>query len=177
MGHENEYTFEDANDHKVKKSKFSGVGSFIWNSRTKEFLGRDGASWGKVSLFYAIFYLGLGSFFIGMLAVFIQIMPKDKPTYYGESSVMNSRGLNPGLGFRPQVDVEDSLIYYNPQVYEDSTQGHKKYVRNLKNFLDASELSCFSAILSPPPPTPGHVFPLGGKLSFQHVCSFIPPFF
>lgn len=137
MGHENEYTFEESNDHKVKKSKFSGVGSFIWNSRTKEFLGRDGASWGKVSLFYAIFYLGLGSFFIGMLAVFIQIMPKDKPTYYGESSVMNSRGLNPGLGFRPQVDVEDSLIYYNPQVYEDTTQGHKKYVRNLKNFLDA----------------------------------------
>ena len=138
MGHD-EYTFDDHNDHKVKAK--GGIGAFIWNSRTKEFLGRDGASWGKVSLFYAIFYLGLGSFFIGMLAVFIQIMPKDKPTYYGESSVMNSRGLNPGLGFRPQIDVEDALILYNPQVYEDNTQGHKKFVRNLKVFLENSEHS------------------------------------
>lgn len=137
MGQENEYVFEDGASG-PKKSKLGGVGKFIWNSRTKEFCGRDGASWGKVSLFYAIFYLGLGSFFIGMLAVFFQVMPKDKPTYYGESSIMNGRGckLNPGLGFRPQTDVEDTLIRFDPTVAENKDNGYTKQTKNLQNFLD-----------------------------------------
>lgn len=136
---QDEYVFDDAQNSKAKKSALAGIGGFIWNSRTKEFCGRDGASWGKVSLFYAIFYFCLGSFFIGMLAVFIQIMPKDKPTYYGETSVMNTRGysVNPGLGFRPQLDVEDALIYYNPEVLEDAVLGHKKFAKSLNNFLHA----------------------------------------
>ena len=96
---------------------------------------------GKVSLFYAVFYLCLGSFFVGMLAVFVQIMPKDKPTYYGESSTMNARGINPGLGFRPQIDPEDHMIVFNPKIAESPNYGYKKYVKNLKNFLDASKNS------------------------------------
>ncbi len=92
---------------------------------------------GKVSLFYAVFYACLGSFFVGMLAVFVSFMPRDRPTYYGESSTMNIRGLNPGLGFRPQIDVEDHQIVYNPIVKEDQKLGHRKYLYNLKNFLDA----------------------------------------
>jgi hypothetical protein len=44
-----EYTFDDAN--KKKESKLSGIGTFIWNSETKEFCGRDGASWGRASFF------------------------------------------------------------------------------------------------------------------------------
>lgn len=135
MVREEEYVFED-------KKKEGGFGKFLWNSRTKEFLGRDGASWAKVSMFYAIFYLILGSFFVGMIAVFYQIMPKDRPTYYGPSSVMASRsakdgGANPGLGFRPQVDVEDWLIRYQPMLSNDDKYGMQKYIRNVNNFLDA----------------------------------------
>jgi len=126
-----EYRF----DHDEEKK--GGIGKFIWNSETREFCGRDGASWGKVSLFYAIFYACLGSFFVGMLAVFVSFMPRDKPTYYGESSTMNIRGLNPGLGFRPQIDVEDHQIVYNPIVQDDLKLGRRKYFDNLKNFLDA----------------------------------------
>lgn len=138
MVQETEYQFDDEHkSQKPKESAVAGLVKFIWNSETKEFCGRDGASWGKVSLFYAIFYACLGSFFIGMLAVFVAIMPKDKPTYYGESSTMSARGVNPGLGFRPQVDVEDSTIHFNPTVYEGK-HGHKPFFRNLKNFLDAS---------------------------------------
>ena len=74
-----------------------------------------------------------------MLAVFFQIMPKDRPTYFGESGTIASRKLNPGLGFRPQVDVEDNLISFNPQIGEDEKKGYKKYVKNLQNFLDASK--------------------------------------
>lgn len=134
MAREEEYVFD--NEHK-KKSKLAGLGKFIWNSRTKEFCGRDGASWAKVSLFYAIFYTCLGSFFVGMIAVFMQIMPWDRPTYIGEDSVMAMRGLNPGLGFRPQIDVEDSMIKYNPSIVDEKDLGYKKQVSNLKNFLDA----------------------------------------
>jgi len=139
MVQETEYHFDDdatQNGKKAKVSAMAGFGKFIWNSETKEFCGRDGASWGKVSLFYAVFYACLGSFFIGMLAVFMAQMPKDKPTYYGQSSTMNARGVNPGLGFRPQIDVEDSLIYYNPMIFEAS-RGYIPFVQNLKNFLNA----------------------------------------
>ena len=126
---EQEFVFEDT------KKEEGGILKFLWNGDRKEFLGRDGASWAKVSLFYAIFYTCLGSFFVGMLAVFMVQMPKDKPTYYGESSTMSARGVNPGLGFRPQVDVEDHLIMYDPAVYDSPTRGYKQYVRNLENFL------------------------------------------
>lgn len=114
-----------------------GIGKFIWNSDTKEFLGRDGASWGKISIFYAIFYAGLGAFFVGMLSIFMHFMPRDKPAYYGTESTMNIRGLNPGVGFRPQIDVEDLLIMYNPAVNFDDRLGHKKYADNVQNFLEA----------------------------------------
>lgn len=134
MGEETEFRFEET--AKPKKNAMKEFGKFLWNSETKEFCGRDGASWGKVSLFYAIFYLCLGSFFVGMLAVFVQIMPTDKPTYFGESGTISSRGLNPALGFRPQIDVENNLISFNPTEAEGKN-GYKKLVRNLGNFLDA----------------------------------------
>ena len=133
---EQEFTFEDSHG---KKEESGGFLKFLWNSETREFLGRDGASWAKVSVFYAIFYTCLGSFFVGMLAVFMHQMPKDKPTYYGESSTMNARGINPGLGFRPQIDVEDSLISFNPLIIDNQKNGYSQYVRNLENFLNASK--------------------------------------
>lgn len=129
---EQEYHF----DSEPKKSGAAGICNFIWNSNTKEFCGRSGASWAKVSLFYSIFYAMLGAFFIGMLAVFFQIMPLDKPTYYGEESTMAQKGLNPGLGFRPQIDVEDNLITFNPQTYDNAGTGYKQYFDNLKIFLE-----------------------------------------
>jgi sodium/potassium-transporting ATPase subunit beta len=137
---EEKYVFHDDEDRGNKtgfKSKLDGFLEFVWNSRTKEFLGRDGASWAKVSLFYGVFYLLLGGFFIGMLSVFFYMTPTDKPTYYGVSSIMNSRTatLNPGLGFRPQIDPEDNLIKYNPLIDDDKDFGLQKYVKNLRIFL------------------------------------------
>ena len=155
LSHQNENPIEK------KKSNLSGFGKFIWNSSKREFCGRDGASWGKhmfiikmfikkkkfyfskfskakISLFYVVFYSLLGLFFIGLLAVFAAVMPLDKPTYYGEESVMNQAILNPGLGFRPQIDVEDNFIHYNPNIYEKSNKGFKQYVENLNHFLESS---------------------------------------
>ena len=89
-----------------------------------------------MSLFYAVFYFFLASFFVGMLAIFANIMPENVPTYYGESGTIALNGLNPGLGFRPQVNVEMNLISFNPKV-EEGDNGYKKYVHNLQNFLDS----------------------------------------
>jgi hypothetical protein len=52
---------------------------------------------------------------------------------------MNIRGLNPGLGFRPQIDVEDHLIAFNPLSKSNENNGYEKYVNNLNNYLEASE--------------------------------------
>lgn len=82
-------------------------------------------------------------------------MPWDKPTYYAESSIMNQAGfgfglgfkLNPGLGFRPQMDVEDSLIRYNPGMLESTTgYGFKQYVDHLKHYLSLSITFLFIGI-------------------------------
>jgi sodium/potassium-transporting ATPase subunit beta len=141
---DNEYVFENNHEVKVKhgrKSKLGMVMSLIWNPKTREFCGRDGVGWFRLSVFYAAFYFCLASFFIGMLAVFMQIMPTDRPSYYGDDSIMNARGcpLNPGMGFRPQIDVEDSLIMYDPSVGNDDelAKGYKRQTRNLKIFLES----------------------------------------
>ena len=71
-----------------------------------------------------------------MLAVFMQIMPVDKPTYYGESGTIARKGLNPGLGFRPQVNVESHLISYKP-----GSKNAQEHANNLQNFLDKCKMN------------------------------------
>ena len=98
-----------------------GFLEFIWNSKEKEFLGRDGASWGKICFFYFIFYAILGGFFIGMLAIFNLTLDTTHPRYYDRTSTMyiakdyesGKKSVNPAIGFRPQTDPEGSLIMYS----------------------------------------------------------------
>ena len=117
------------------KHGFKSFGKFMYDSESKECMGRDGASWARVSLCYALFYLGLGTFFVALLAVFVATLSFQVPTYYNEKSVMASVSrINPGLGFRPQIDPEDGLIAYN--VAADDTQ-LRNLVRSLNLFLGA----------------------------------------
>jgi hypothetical protein len=97
----------------------------------------------KISFFYFIFYTFLGGFCFGMFGVFYAVTPKDVPKFYGQSSIMNSRShsLNPGLGFRPQIDPEDHIINFHPLVYNEDKIGSLKYIRNLELFLEDSK--CF----------------------------------
>ena len=78
-----------------------------------------------------------------MLGVFMQVMPRDKPTYYGESGTIAVKGLNPALGFRPQIDVESHAISLNldkgKNLDSDNFNDSQKYVRNLASFLNASK--------------------------------------
>ena len=109
-------------------------GLFMYNPETKECIGRDGASWAKVSVCYMVFYAGLASFFIALMGVFLATMSFKVPTYYNEKSVMGTvKRINPGLGFRPQIDPEDSLIAFNVAADDDQ---QRYLVRSLNLFLD-----------------------------------------
>jgi len=90
-----------------------GFKKFLWNPETSEFLGRTGASWLKITIFYIIFFAGLAAFFGLMLWIFYQTLDPTKPKWIGEDGLI---GSNPGVGFRPMPDqdknVESTLIWY-----------------------------------------------------------------
>jgi sodium/potassium-transporting ATPase subunit beta len=115
-------------------SRLSGLGSALYNSKRKEFLGRDGAGWGKLGVFYFFFYLGLAGFFCAMLAVFMALSPSDRPRYYSESSRMRTRShpLSPGLGFRPQPEVDKNLILVKKHSSKDQ---ENPFAKNLDQYL------------------------------------------
>lgn len=54
-------TFKE-NKGQYIKNIFKSIGKFIWNPKTKEFLGRDGESWSK--FFKNEFYHEFSLFFI-----------------------------------------------------------------------------------------------------------------
>ncbi|CAF0915005.1 unnamed protein product [Rotaria sp. Silwood1] len=106
----------------------------LYNSKRKQLLGRDGAGWTKLGVFYFFFYLGLAGFFCAMLAVFMALSPRDRPRYYSESSRMATRSnpLSPGLGFRPQPEADKNII-----IVDNSTEREKPniYVKSLEQYL------------------------------------------
>ncbi|UJR36661.1 hypothetical protein I4U23_029378 [Adineta vaga] len=114
--------------------RLSGLGNALYDSKRREFLGRDGAQWGKLGVFYFFFYIGLAGFFCAMLAVFMALTPRDHPYYTSHDSRMKTRSnpLSPGLGFRPQPDVERNLIELKKNGYDNET---KRYVESLNKYL------------------------------------------
>lgn len=114
---------------KTFKQRLGEIGQEIYNKEYREFLGRDAKAWFKLSLFYFIFYLILAGFFILMLYIFFLMLDKKVPTYFNKKSVMNYAGVNPGLGFRPQIDPENDLIVI-------SEAESSKYIRSLELFLE-----------------------------------------
>lgn len=110
---------------------------FLYDPNTREVIGRDGLSWTKISLFYFGFYIWLGSFFVAMLAVFASTLSDRTPRYFFDTSIMSSgkdevngwQRINPGLGFRPQINPESSLIYY-------SIKSNKQHTKLVKDSLD-----------------------------------------
>jgi sodium/potassium-transporting ATPase subunit beta len=89
---------------------------------------------GQIRCFLLFFYLGLAGFFCAMLAVFMALSPRDRPRYFSESSSMRTRSnpLSPGLGFRPQPEVDKNLIL----VQKNAPFGTPSpYVKNLDQYL------------------------------------------
>ncbi|CAF1151442.1 unnamed protein product [Adineta steineri] len=115
-------------------SKLSGLGSAVYDSKRKQFLGRDGAGWGKLGVFYFFFYIGLAGFFCAMLAIFMAFTPRDHPRYTTDESRMETRSnpLAPGLGFRPQPDVDKNLIFLDKT---SDNEGKSPYAESLDQYL------------------------------------------
>lgn len=115
----------------------------IYNPQYREFMSRDCLAWFKLSLCYFIFYFLLASFFVMLLALYYTFKIDTKtPNLFYKESVMHYKGINPGLGFRPQVDVETELIKVNANESKNNFQSIDlflaKYDQNkLKNFTGA----------------------------------------
>jgi len=118
---------------------------FLWNPEKKEVCGRDGESWAKISLFYACFYMCLAGLFAVMVAIFMAIIDKRIPTYHNEFSVMWQQkvevthvGVNPGLGFRPQLDPQTTLIRIKSSEKNLShPYSYMRYKNSMDDFLSS----------------------------------------
>jgi len=95
-------------------------------------LNKDAAGWFKLAICYFIFYVFLASFFVLMLVIFYQIVDPKKPTYYNKESVMNYKIVNPGLGFRPQLNPESEMIRVNLEKLPEN-------LKSLEIFLEKYE--------------------------------------
>lgn len=121
---------------KTFKEKLSDITSDIYNSETRELLNRDGKDCFQLSCFYSIFFFTLSAAFVGLLAIFYQTLDLNVPTYYNQDSVMNQKQVNPALGFRPQYNPEDALIYVN---LSDTARYEEEHIQSLIYFLDEYE--------------------------------------
>ena len=118
------------------KDRLSEIGREFYNAEYREFLSRDAKSWFKLSVFYSLYFLFLAAFFSLLLYIFYLTIDPVKPTYYNKESVMDYKKVNPGLGFRPQVDPEAELVKVdttNPKELND------KYLSLYKLFLEKYE--------------------------------------
>jgi len=103
---------------------------WLWDTETKQFLGRTGGSWLKILVFYIIFYICLAAFWALCLFIFYQTIDPHQPKWkLSESRI----GTNPGLGFRPRppdTKIESTLIWFtsgsqgNYQHWVDDLEKH-----------------------------------------------------
>lgn len=121
-------------DSRTIKERTDDFISQFYNSEYRELFSKDAMAWLKLSAFYCVFYLWLAAFFCFMLFMFwvIRIRGQSLPVYYNTESVMNYKVVNPGLGFRPQLDPESDLIHIR------STEAESN-IKSLENFLEKYE--------------------------------------
>lgn len=121
------------NPYNISQEPFlARVKKFAYNSETGAFFGRTPSSWGKIGLFYIIFYICLACLFAVCMWVFFLTLDPRIPTWRLDESLI---GTNPGLGFRPMPNDPNSLstlIWYQGTAEKD----YKYWTNTLREFLD-----------------------------------------
>ncbi|KAK0088506.1 hypothetical protein PV325_011807 [Microctonus aethiopoides] len=115
-----------------EKPPSQSVKSFIYNPETRAFMGRTFSSWGKIGLFYTIFYGVLAALVAICFWGFFQTIDPRRPKWQLDRSII---GTNPGLGFRPmpsEDNVESTLIWFKGSDREN----YKYWVDSLTTFLE-----------------------------------------
>ncbi|KAF3840702.1 hypothetical protein F7725_006564 [Dissostichus mawsoni] len=123
---------------KMAKDGDNGWKEYVWNPRTREFLGRTASSWGLILLFYLVFYIFLAGMFCLTMYVMLQTLDDHKPKWQDRLStpVQCLRVLTPsplsltGMVIRPKAD-EYYEITYNTQ----KTESWDMYAQTLDKFL------------------------------------------
>jgi hypothetical protein len=65
---------------------------FIYNKEQQTMFGNTSSSWIKISIYYIFFYVCLGLFYSGMVAVFGAIVSRQSPRYLYTNNQMNIDG-------------------------------------------------------------------------------------
>ncbi|MEQ2273025.1 hypothetical protein XENORESO_020240 [Xenotaenia resolanae] len=107
---------------------------FVWNPRTREFLGRTASSWGLIILFYIIFYLFLGGLFALTMYIMLQTLDDHKPTWQDRLST-------PGLVIRPHADEAFEIVYsiQKTESWDMYAQALDKFLSPYNNTLQAQK--------------------------------------
>jgi len=121
-----EYQPSDAKNS--KKSGLTAAREYVYNPRDKTFFGRTGSSWGKIGVFYLVYYSCLAAFFAICLMIFFQTMETTRPKQTGMDSLIKG---NPGMAFRPMPKVSSTLIKFK----QGEPDTYRKYVDNIKILL------------------------------------------
>ncbi|GBP78451.1 hypothetical protein EVAR_52256_1 [Eumeta japonica] len=113
-----------------KRSLKHRISKSIHDKDTGTVFGRTGKDWGKLFLFYLIFYAVLaGLFAICMAALLLLVVNPRIPNLQLERSVI---GTSPGLGFRPlPADVRSTFISFKGTSYDS----YKYWKTQLTEFL------------------------------------------
>jgi len=100
----------------MRKPKQESFGTFLYNKAEGTVMGRTGSSWGKIGVFYVIFYSFLAVFFSINMAVFYQTLDTEVMPTYTPGAEGGSILQNAALGYRPLPmadNIESTLVWFN----------------------------------------------------------------
>ncbi|XP_011309903.1 sodium/potassium-transporting ATPase subunit beta-2 [Fopius arisanus] len=107
------------------------IKNFLYNPLTGAFLGRTPSRWGKIGIFYLIFYGVLAALVAICYCAFSTTLDPRIPKWQLERSII---GTNPGMGFRPMPpadNVESTLIWFKGT----NASNYDYWIQSLKAFL------------------------------------------
>ncbi|CAH8495230.1 unnamed protein product [Schistosoma rodhaini] len=106
------------------------IPTWVYDPKNKTLFGRTCCSWTLCILFYLVYYVCLATFFTCLLWLVLYCnAPENQPARTGAQSLLD---FKPGLGFRPLLDAQKSLIRYSA----DDAQTYLPYTQNMDAYLD-----------------------------------------